>query len=67
MIKNTFEHLNRTTQKTLTINSNRSQYSLPTTNFLLTLNTDLTPIEIKIYLIKTNQNIKITTMNSTNQ
>ena len=49
-----FQHTNTTTQTTSTLNLDTFQKSLHTTHTSLTLNTDLTPIGMKTYMIKTN-------------
>ena len=58
-----FQHINTTTQKTLTPNSGHTQKSLLTTYTSLTLKMDVTPRGIKTYLIKENWITKRLTMN----
>ena len=58
-----FQHKNTTTQTTSTYSLDPFQKELHTTRTSLTLNTDVTPIGMKTFVIKTNWNKKILTTN----
>ena len=63
MIIKHFPHMNTTTQTTSVLILDLFQKSLHATHFSLTLNTDLAPIGMKTYVIKTNWSTKILTTN----
>ena len=63
MTKKSFQHMNTTTKKSLTINCDPFQELLHTTHISLTVNMDFTPVGMKNYKIKTDGSKKILTLN----